>query len=173
MLTTVDIVLIIGSFGIIYSGLRLGFWRLLGLSLGTLLASWAATKYGPALMQKISLTPTQAYLLIAFLVFLAGLFLGYLISKIFHLILLGWLDRLLGALGGIFLATLLILITAGLWPHPASRLLNYCRKKIPALGLENRFLPKLSFDSWKDYQKKIQEVNQELKKVSGEIDRRN
>lgn len=170
MLTLIDVVILIGVIGIIYFGFRTGFLRLVSFWLGTLAGSWLATRYGTVLAKKTSLNPVFTYLIISFLGFLVVVFLGLILSKIFCLVLLGWLDHLLGMLCGIFLAITLILVMSGLLPHSNSRLLSYCRQKIPVLGLKNRFLPELPKSPY-EYQKNIQRVNQELKKISKEIDK--
>jgi len=105
-------------------GLRLGFIRWLAATLGIFIGFWmAAHKY--YVLEKffsgifhaeyqIRIISFIAVFLIFFLIFIL---LGYLLRKIVNLAMLGWLDRLLGAIFGlinglVFIWILLILIVA-------------------------------------------------------------
>ncbi|MGB9408975.1 MAG: CvpA family protein [Terracidiphilus sp.] len=112
----------------VLGGLSQGFFRsvfsLGGLLLGLALAAW---NYGRIAAFVLPLVRIQAvanaigFLLIAVLVMVAAGIAGKILSKAFHYMGLGCLDRLAGAIFGFFqgalLVTLVILVTVAFFPR--------------------------------------------------------
>lgn len=100
---------IIGVIAIfIIFGLRQGFIRWLSVTLGIVIGFWVAShKYFvlEKLLGRVFNSQYQAqiigFILIFLIFFLISVLLGYLLSKIVNLVMLGWLDRLLGGIFGL------------------------------------------------------------------------
>jgi membrane protein required for colicin V production len=124
----VDLAIVIVILLAVLSGLSEGFFRsffsLGGLFLGLLIAAWNYGLVAALFLPYVRIKPvanTIGFLLIALVVMgLAGLA-GKILSKTFHSIGLGCLDRLAGAAFGFFkgalLVTLVILVTVAFFPN--------------------------------------------------------
>jgi membrane protein required for colicin V production len=111
----------------VVEGLRHGFFRsvfsLAGLVLGLALAAWNYAAVAPLLLPLTRVQPLAnaiAFLLIAFLVMGMACIVGVVLSKVFHQIGLGCLDRLgggaFGLLQGVLMVTLGILVAVAFFP---------------------------------------------------------
>ncbi|MDH5186776.1 MAG: CvpA family protein [candidate division WOR-3 bacterium] len=106
MVVNLVIIVVIAIFVIF--GLRQGFIRWLAVTLGIVIGFWMASqKYFvlEKLFGRIFHSQYQAQVVGFILVFLVFFFilvlLGYLLRKIMNLVMLGWLDRLLGGIFGL------------------------------------------------------------------------
>jgi len=96
-------------------GLRNGFIRWMGVTLGIIVGFWMASQKYFILEKTLTglvHSQYQAHIIGFFTVFLLFFFiiilLGYLLSKVVNLSLLGWLDRLLGAVFGLVASLILV-----------------------------------------------------------------
>ena len=112
----------------VLGGLRQGFFRsvcaLGGLFLGLVLAAWNYGRIAALVLPLVRIQPVAnaiGFLLIALLVMGLVGFAGNALSRAFHLIGLGCLDRLAGAIFGFFqgalLVTLVILVAVAFFPR--------------------------------------------------------
>jgi membrane protein required for colicin V production len=106
MVVSLVIISIVAIFVIF--GLRNGFIKWMSVTLGIIAGFWIASQKYFVLekfLNRFFHTQYQAHLIGFFLVFLLFFFiivlLGYLLSKVMNLVLLSWLDRLLGAIFGL------------------------------------------------------------------------
>uniref|UniRef100_A0A7C6A8T6 CvpA family protein n=1 Tax=candidate division WOR-3 bacterium TaxID=2052148 RepID=A0A7C6A8T6_UNCW3 len=126
MLVNIVIVAIVAIFVIF--GLRNGFIKWMAVTLGIIIGFWLASqKY--LVLEKFLLglvhSSEKAHIIGFFLVFLLFFFIivliGYLLSKVVNLTLLGWLDRLLGAIfglvAGLIFVWLLLVLAITLQPQ--------------------------------------------------------
>jgi len=127
-MTVVDWIIVLVLGGAVFTGLAQGFLRsvfsLGGLGRGLGLAAWNYGRIARVLQPLVrswGLANTIGFLLIAFVVAALATGLGSVLSKILHHIGLGCLDRLAGALFGLFqgalLVTLCILVTVAFFPE--------------------------------------------------------
>ncbi len=127
-MTLVDWTIVIVLAGAVLAGLAQGFLRSIfslgGLLLGLVIAAWNYEHVGGIINKAIhsrQVADAIAFLLIALLVATLAAVLGGLLSKVFHKIGLGCLDRLVGALFGFFqgavLVTVFILVTVAFFPQ--------------------------------------------------------
>lgn len=105
----VNIVIIAIAAIFVIFGLRKGFIKWMTVTLGIIIGFWFASKKYLVLEKFLTgLVHSQekAHIIGFFLIFLLFFFLvlliGYLLSKVVNLALLGWLDRILGAIFGLF-----------------------------------------------------------------------
>ncbi len=108
--------------GIVQGFLRSAF-SFGGLILGLIVAAWNYDRLAgfiKAIVRNQEISNTIAFLLIAFVVMAVAALIGQLLSKAFHKIGLGCLDRLAGAFFGFFqgalLVTVCILVTIAFFP---------------------------------------------------------
>ncbi len=112
----------------VLGGLSQGFFRsvfsLGGLLLGLALAAWNYGRIAALVLPLVRIRPVAnviGFLLIAVLVMAAAGVAGKILSKAFHYMGLGCLDRLAGAIFGFFqgalLVTLVILVTVAFFPR--------------------------------------------------------
>jgi membrane protein required for colicin V production len=112
----------------VLGGLAQGFFRsvcaLGGLLLGLALAAWNYARLAAVLLPLVRIKPVAnaiAFLLIALLVMGLAAILGKVLSKAFHQIGLGCLDRLAGAAFGFFqgvlLVTVIVLVAVAFFPE--------------------------------------------------------
>jgi membrane protein required for colicin V production len=108
-------------------GLSQGFFRsafsLAGLLAGFTLAAWNYGRAGKIFMPLVRLEPIASalgFLAIVLIVIGIAVVLGRILSKIFHYMGLGCLDRIAGAIFGFFqgavLVTLVVIVTAAFFP---------------------------------------------------------
>jgi len=111
----------------VLGGLSQGFFRsvftLAGLLAGFVLATWNYSRAGRVFMPLVRLEPIASaigFLAIALIVMGIAVILGKILSKVFHYMGLGCLDRIAGAIFGFVqgavLVTLVILVTATFFP---------------------------------------------------------
>ncbi|HUX45871.1 MAG TPA: CvpA family protein [Terracidiphilus sp.] len=127
-MTLVDWIIVVILASTVLGGLAQGFLRsvfsLGGLILGLILAAWnyrwAAAVMHP-FIHNARVADTISFLLIAIVVAVVASILGSLLSKMFHKMGLGCLDRLAGALFGLFqgalIVTVCILVTVAFFPR--------------------------------------------------------
>lgn len=126
-MTFVDWIIVAILAASVIGGLAQGFFRsafsLGGLILGLILAAWNYHWVAAILvtfLRSLMLANAVAFLLIAIVVMAVAHLAGGLLSKLFHTIGLGCLDRLAGGLFGLFqgalLVTLCILVTLAFFP---------------------------------------------------------
>ena len=134
------IVIILG--GAVLGGIQQGFFRAVcalgGLVAGVVLAAWNYASVAPLLLPLVRISPVAnaiAFLLIALVVMAAAGVVGAVLSKTFHQLGLGCLDRLAGGafglLQGMLMVTLGIVVVVAFFP--------------PAHWLVQAKLPKLFF----------------------------
>jgi membrane protein required for colicin V production len=126
-MTLVDLAILVVLMLAMFRGFSQGFFRSIfslgGLVLGLVLASW---NYGLIAALVLPMVHIEAvanvigFLLIALIVMGAAGFAGNILSRIFHHLGLGFLDRLAGSLFGFFqgalLVTVVILATLAFYP---------------------------------------------------------
>lgn len=111
----------------ILGGLSQGFFRsafsLAGLLAGFVLATWNYGRAGKIFLPLVRLeyiASALGFLAIVFIVMGIAVVLGKILSKVFHYMGLGCLDRIAGAIFGFFqgamLVTLVVLVTAAFFP---------------------------------------------------------
>jgi membrane protein required for colicin V production len=127
-MTLVDWIIIAILAGAVIAGIAQGFLRsvfsLGGLLLGLVIAAWNYDSVG-GLIKKVvhsrEVADAIAFLLIAILVAAVAAIVGAFLSKVFHKMGLGCLDRLAGAIFGFFqgavLVTVCILVTVAFFPE--------------------------------------------------------
>ena len=126
-MTLVDWIIVALLAGAVLGGLAQGFLRsvfsLGGIILGLVLAAWNYGRFGALLRHAVhneKAANAIAFLLIALVVMAVAGMTGSLLSKAMHKIGLGCLDRLAGALFGLFqgavIVTLCILVTVAFFP---------------------------------------------------------
>jgi len=126
-MTVVDWIIVVVLAASVLAGLVQGFLRsvfsLGGLVLGLVLAAWNYGRIASVLhplVRSWEVANTVGFLLIAFVVAALAAAMGSVLSKILHHIGLGCLDRLAGALFGLFqgalVVTLCILVTVAFFP---------------------------------------------------------
>ena len=126
-MTLVDWIIVVLLAGAVLGGLAQGFLRSIfslgGLILGLVLAAWNYGHFGAVLRHAVhneKAANAIAFLLIALVVMAVAGMTGSLLSKAMHKIGLGCLDRLAGALFGLFqgavIVTLCILVTVAFFP---------------------------------------------------------
>lgn len=126
-MTIVDWIIVAILAASVIGGLAQGFFRsafsLGGLILGLILAAWNYHWVSAILvtfLRSSMISNAVAFLLIAIVVMAVAHLAGGLLSKLFHTIGLGCLDRLAGGLFGLFqgalLVTLCILVTLAFFP---------------------------------------------------------
>ncbi|MDE3188179.1 MAG: CvpA family protein [Acidobacteriota bacterium] len=126
-MTLVDWIIVALLAGAVLGGLAQGFLRsvfsLGGLILGLVLAAWNYQRIGTVLRHAVhneKAANAIGFLLIALVVMAVAAMTGSLLSKALHKIGLGCLDRLAGALFGLFqgavIVTLGILVTVAFFP---------------------------------------------------------
>lgn len=117
-MSTIDIILLVLFIPAVYKGLKDGFVRqaagILGLLLGLFLASRFSELLGGYLQNWVNADPSIVKI-IAFILIMIGVILclnllGKLVEKVFKLVMMGWLNRLLGLIFALA-ATALILGT--------------------------------------------------------------
>lgn len=129
-MTLVDWIIVAILAASVIGGLAQGFFRsafsLGGLILGLVLAAWNYHWVAAILvtfLRSPMLSNAVAFLLIAIVIMAVAHLAGGLLSKLFHTIGLGCLDRLAGGLFGLFqgalLVTLCILVTLAFFPGAA------------------------------------------------------
>lgn len=127
-MTLVDWIIVAVLVGSVLAGIAQGFLRsafsLGGLLLGLAVAAWNYEALGTLIkhvVQSREVANAIAFLLIALLVAAVVAIVGAFLSKVFHKIGLGCLDRLAGALFGFFqgalLVTVCILVTVAFFPE--------------------------------------------------------
>ncbi len=128
-MTWVDWVIVIILAASVLGGLSQGFFRsvcsLGGLFLGLLLAAWnyasVAAIFRP-LVRVESVADAIGFLLIALLVMAVANLVGTVLAKTLHMMGLGCLDKLAGAVFGFFqgalLVTLVVLVVLAFFPQP-------------------------------------------------------
>lgn len=127
-MTLVDWIIVAVLIGSVLAGIAQGFLRsafsLGGLILGLVIAAWNYESVGTLIRKAVhsrEVADTIAFLLIALMVAAVSAVVGAFLSKIFHKIGLGCLDRLAGALFGFFegavLITVCILVTVAFLPE--------------------------------------------------------
>jgi len=127
-MTLVDWIIVAILAGSVLGGLAQGFLRSIfalgGLVLGLALAAWnygRAAAFIKPIVHSQEVANAIGFLLIALLVMIVSGLIGSFLSKLFHKIGLGCLDRLVGAAFGFFqgvlLVTLGILVTIAFFPQ--------------------------------------------------------
>jgi membrane protein required for colicin V production len=127
-MTFVDWIIIAVLIGSVLAGIAQGFLRsafsLGGLILGLVIAAWNYETVGAIIRKAVhsrEAADTIAFLLIALLVAAIAAIVGVFLSRVFHKLGLGCLDRLAGALFGFFqgavLITVCILVTIAFFPQ--------------------------------------------------------
>jgi membrane protein required for colicin V production len=127
-MTVVDWIIVLILAGAVLAGIAQGFLRsvfsLGGLLLGLVLAAWnypGVAKFLNTLIHNDQVSNTIGFLLIAMVVMAVAALLGGFLSKAFHKLGLGCLDRLAGAIFGFFqgalLVTVCILVTVAFFPE--------------------------------------------------------
>jgi len=113
MVVSLIIIAIVAIFVIL--GLRNGFIRWMGVTQGIIVGFWMASQKYFILEKTLTglvHSQYQAHIIGFFAIFLLFFFiiilLGYLLSKVVNLTLLGWLDRLLGAVFGLVASLILV-----------------------------------------------------------------
>src|SRR6266568_4082220 len=126
-MTFVDWIIVVILAAAVATGIARGFFRsafsLAGLVLGLALAAW---NYGhlaglfKRFVHSAEVADAIAFLLIAFLVMAVAAIIGSLLAKIFQKVGLGCLDRMAGAVFGLFegalFVTVCILVTVAFFP---------------------------------------------------------
>ncbi len=126
-MTWVDWIIVVVIASAVLGGLSQGFVRavasLIGLLLGLALAAWNYIWVGALLkpfIKIVEVADVVAFLLIAVVVMAMAGLVGSIVSKTFHKIGLGWLDRIIGGafglLQGVVLVTIIILVTVAFFP---------------------------------------------------------
>ena len=116
LINTMDILILLLFIPALIGGIRKGFIRQLAGLIALLLGLWAASKYNALLSEIIclkfettsSLVPVISFIIIFLIILLLVSLIGRLVSKIFQVAMLGWLDRIVGVLFS-FLKTAFIL----------------------------------------------------------------
>ncbi len=116
LINTMDILILLLFIPALIGGIRKGFIRQLAGLIALLLGLWAASKYNAPLSEIIcskldttsSLVPVISFIVIFLIILLLVSLIGRLVSKIFQVAMLGWLDRIVGVLFS-FLKTAFIL----------------------------------------------------------------
>ncbi len=127
-MTLVDWIIVALLAGSVLAGIAQGFLRsvfsLGGLLLGLIVAAWnyaAVAAFIQNLVRSAEVANAIAFLVIALLVMAVAALMGAILSRIFHKIGLGCLDRLAGAIFGLFqgavLVTVCILVTVAFFPE--------------------------------------------------------
>ena len=127
-MTVADWIIVVVLAASVLGGIAQGFLRSIfslgGLVLGLLLAAWnygRVAAFLKPLVRREEVADAIAFLLIAILVMAAAGIVGSILSKVVHKIGLGCLDRLLGAVFGLFqgalLVTVCILVTLAFFPQ--------------------------------------------------------
>ena len=127
-MTLVDWIIVVILAGAVLAGLAQGFLRAVfslgGLILGLVMAAWNYQHIGVVLRHVVhneKVANAIAFLLIALVVMAVAGMTGSLLSKALHKIGLGCLDRLAGAVFGLFqgaiIVTLCILVTVAFFPE--------------------------------------------------------
>jgi membrane protein required for colicin V production len=127
-MTLVDWIIVAVLAGSVLTGIAQGFLRsafsLAGLLLGLVIASWNYEVAGALIRHVVrsrEVANAIAFLLIALLVAAVAAIVGAFLSKVFQKIGLGCLDRLAGAVFGLFqgavLVTVCILVTVAFFPE--------------------------------------------------------
>ncbi|MEO0093610.1 MAG: CvpA family protein [candidate division WOR-3 bacterium] len=128
MAITIIIIAIVAAFVIF--GLRNGFIRWMAVTLGIIIGFWMASqKYSVLEKFLIGIVHSQekAHIVGFFIIFLLFFFIiiliGYLLSKVMNLTLLGWLDRLLGAIFGLVAGLIFVwlLLVLAITVQPSSQ----------------------------------------------------
>jgi len=85
----------------VYKGLMLSIGSLVGLILGIYLANAYASDFSELLLEQFVLSKRVAYIFAFFIIFASVAFIAFLLSKLldkfFKVVMLGWVNRLLGA----------------------------------------------------------------------------
>ncbi len=126
-MTLVDWIIVCVLAGAVLAGIAQGFLRsafsLGGLLLGLIIAAWNYDSAGHLIVEAVrsrEAADAIAFLVIALLVAALTSVLGAILSRIFHKMGLGCLDRVAGALFGFFqgalLVTVCILVTVAFFP---------------------------------------------------------
>jgi membrane protein required for colicin V production len=127
-MTLVDWIIVAILASAVIGGIAQGFLRSVfsfgGLILGLVIAAWNYEKVAvfiKTIIHNPEVSNTIGFLLIAFVVMVIAAIIGQLLSKVFHKIGLGCLDRLAGAFFGFFqgalLVTVCILVTIAFFPE--------------------------------------------------------
>jgi membrane protein required for colicin V production len=126
-MTLVDWIIVVVLAAAVIGGIARGFFRsafsLGGLLLGLALAAWNYGRFAAILkplIHSVEAANALAFLLIALLVMGVAAVIGSLLAKVFHKVGLGCLDRLAGAVFGLFegvlFVTVCILVTVAFFP---------------------------------------------------------
>ena len=116
-----DIVIIILLVGSVIMGLRAGFIKVLFVLAGVIIGVVLAGQYSGSLAAKLSFISDIGIAgIIAFLIILIGtlivaLVLAFIVERLAHWVLLGWLDNLGGAVLGLLLGAIFIGAVLAMW----------------------------------------------------------
>lgn len=130
-MTTLDIILLVCFIPAIWQGISKGLIRQLAGFAGLFLSIWAAKSFflslGEVLARNIDglngkVAGIISFLLIFFVSLLIFGIIGNLLTKIVKFASLGWINRLLGVVFGIFKAALILALTVSLFEELNARL---------------------------------------------------
>ncbi len=103
----IDILIILVILGLIINGIVKGFVKQLSITAGLMLGFYIASKKYPALekvlfrtSQPMAINKIICFIIIFIIVFFLIYLLGLLLKKVVQLIMLGWLDKILGGVFG-------------------------------------------------------------------------
>lgn len=117
-----DIILVIPlAWGLVrglYKGFLMSVGSLLGLIIGIYVANAYSGQMSEYILQQFVLSPGMAHAISFFVIFAGVTFICFLISKLldkfFNLVMLSWLNRLLGALFGVLKCALIVSVVLNL-----------------------------------------------------------
>ena len=148
-MTLVDWIIVVILASAVAVGMARGFFRsvfsLGGLVVGLALAAWnygRVARFFLHFVHSVEVADAVAFLLIAFAVMIVAAIIGSLLAKIFKKVGLGCLDRMAGAVFGLFqgalFVTVCILVTVAFFPDSAW--LTESRRCCPATETSRSFL---------------------------------
>jgi membrane protein required for colicin V production len=116
-----DIVIIVGLIISVIIGLQAGLIKVLFLLAGVIIGVILAGRYSDSLADKLSfisdpgIAGVVAFVIILLATIIVALILAYIVEKIAHWVLLGWLDKLGGAVIGLLLGAIGIGAILAMW----------------------------------------------------------
>ena len=116
-----DIVIIVGLILFLIMGLRAGLIKVLFLLAGVIIGVVLAGRYSDSLAMKMtfisdySIAGIVAFIIILLATIIVALILAFIVQKIVHWVLLGWLDNLGGAIIGLLLGAIVIGAILAMW----------------------------------------------------------
>jgi membrane protein required for colicin V production len=116
-----DIVIIVGLVISLLIGLKMGLIHVLFLLVGVIVGVILAGQYSGSLAAKLTIIPDAgiagivAFIIIMVATLLVAMLLAFIIRKIFKAALLGWLDRVGGAVLGVLMGAIFIGAILAMW----------------------------------------------------------